>query len=552
MHDITSDALQLRVAEWLTGQGTPVVFGLMGIGNLELIAHLDERGVKYVSARHENGVIAAADAFARVSNRVGVATVSRGAGVSNGVTALVESRKSATPLVLFVGQTATDTGDTQFLDQESVVTAAGIRYVRLHAEDVERSLSQIFAHAFSARCPVVVELSVTDQGPKFPEPSGVPVADEQGIVAAAALLATAQRPAILAGRGAVVTDAGPALERLARRTGAMLTTTAMANGMFTGNPRDLGVCGGFASPEAAARLRSADLLLVFGASLNKWTLRHGGLFAAETPVIRCDIDPAGLTRSDAASAAGSNPAASAVRLTIAGDAAEVAERLLKASSPHTAETAPRDASTAPVPTGATVDDSAAMDPEELCRALAHRLPVARTVSVDSGHFFGYAVRHIRPDTARSNVFSQAFLSMGLSIASGIGAAVARPEAVAVVVAGDGGAAMSIGELDTATRLKLKMVICVMNDAAYGMEVHELSRSGFNPALAQFADVDFAAVARGFGAEGATIRTVADLRVVDEWSQRPDRPLVLDCKIDPTKLADWYVERTAARAAEVPA
>ncbi|MGN6220860.1 MAG: thiamine pyrophosphate-binding protein [Microbacterium sp.] len=527
MAEVTSTQLQIDTAEWLAAHGSPPVFGLMGVGNLHLILALGDLDVAYVAGRHENGVVAAADGWARVTGRIGVATVSRGAGLANGITALVECRKSSTPLVLFVGERAPSPHDTQFLEQEELVRSVGIHYVRLCRNDVEDSLEAIFTFARTAHQPVVVELSASAEHPALPAIADPPLPRQDAITAAATLLAAAKRPLILAGRGAVVADADVALQRLADATGAMLATTAMAHGMFAGDPRNLGVCGGFASPEAAEVLSKADVVAVFGASLNQWTLRHGRLFDTTTAFVRCDLSREALAQGKEST------------VKIAGDARQVAD-LIGSKLRNGKESGPwgRIGSGSPRPAPA----AGRVDAEEVCRHLAEALPRTRTLSVDSGHFFGFPIRHIEPDGARSNVFSQAFLSMGLSIASGVGAAIARRDAISVVVAGDGGAAMSIGELDTACRYNARMLLCIMNDAAFGMEVHELNRFGLPPASAQFEDIDFAAVARGLGAEAATIRSLSDLEVVDRWVTDGRGPLVLDCKIDPTRVADWYLER----------
>lgn len=528
MAETSSRQLQIDTAGWLSENGPSTVFGLMGVGNLHLILALEDLGIAYVSGRHENGVVAAADGWARVADEVGVATVSRGAGLTNAATALVEARKSATPLVLLVGEESPSVKDTQHLAQEALITSIGIRYVRISSADVSGSLTAIFDHARRARQPLVVELTDASAVPAFAAPPAIPRADDAAISAAASLLAKAERPVVLAGRGAVDANATQALSTLAAQTGAMLTTTAMANGMFVGEPGDLGVCGGFASPEAASVLERADLVVVFGASLNQWTLRHGRLFGDSTPIIRCD---ASLSVLD------DRPAT----VAILGDAKEVAERL---SATVSATRSPRDRwATVPDPAPPRAAAPHRVDAEQVCRELDRLLPRERTLSVDSGHFFGFPVRHITPDGARANVFSQAFLSMGLSIGSGIGAALARPDAVSLVVAGDGGASMSIGELDTASRRGLRLLLCIMNDAAFGMEVHELNRSGLPPESAQFADIDFAAIARGLGAQAITVRSLADLAGVEAWLATSSGPLVLDCKVDPSRVADWYLERS---------
>ena len=107
--------------------------------------------------------------------------------------------------------------------------------------------------------------------------------------------------------------------------------------------------------------------------------------------------------------------------------------------------------------------------------------------------------------------------------------------------GDGGLAMSAGELETLVRYRVPMLVLAMNDAAFGIEVHILRQSGRSPRHAQFTDVDFAAVGRAFGAQGLTVRSLADLEALRAWLVAPQGPMVVDCKLNPDIIADWFRE-----------
>jgi thiamine pyrophosphate-dependent acetolactate synthase large subunit-like protein len=128
-------------------------------------------------------------------------------------------------------------------------------------------------------------------------------------------------------------------------------------------------------------------------------------------------------------------------------------------------------------------------------------------------------------------FTQAFQSIGLGLASAIGAAIAQPQRLTVAALGDGGATMSIAELDTVTRLGLDMVIVVYNDAAYGAEVHHFGPAGHDLDTVRFPETDLASIARGFGLDGATVRSIADMDAVATWlAGDRSRPLLVDAKI----------------------
>jgi thiamine pyrophosphate-dependent acetolactate synthase large subunit-like protein len=186
-----------------------------------------------------------------------------------------------------------------------------------------------------------------------------------------------------------------------------------------------------------------------------------------------------------------------------------------------------------------------IDPRALSIALDELLPAERTVAVDSGHFQGYPSMYLRVPDARGFVFPNAFQSVGLGLGAAIGAAVGRPDRIAVAALGDGGTMMALAEIETAVRYGLGIAIVIYDDAAYGAEVHHFGPHGHAVDLTQFADVDFAAIARGMGADGVTVRAVEDLAPLRDWLARcaagEPRPLVVDAKVNPRTAAAWLEE-----------
>ena len=142
---------------------------------------------------------------------------------------------------------------------------------------------------------------------------------------------------------------------------------------------------------------------------------------------------------------------------------------------------------------------------------------------------------------RGFVFPNAFQSVGLGLATGIGAAVARPDRICVAAVGDGGTLMSLGELETAARYRLPMPIVVYNDSAYGAEVHHFSPEGQPVDIAHFPETDFAALARAAGTKGVTVRKEGDLTPVEDWLEQRDGPLGVDAKVNPDVRAEWLEE-----------
>jgi thiamine pyrophosphate-dependent acetolactate synthase large subunit-like protein len=154
---------------------------------------------------------------------------------------------------------------------------------------------------------------------------------------------------------------------------------------------------------------------------------------------------------------------------------------------------------------------------------------------------GFPPMYLRVPDPAGFVFTQSYQSIGLGLASAIGAAVARPDRLTVACLGDGGALMALPELETLARLRLPMLVVIYNDAAYGAEVHHFGPHGHPTELVRFPDTDFAALARAAGAQGLTAREEGDLGAIRDWLVERGGPLVVDAKITPDFCAEWLEE-----------
>jgi thiamine pyrophosphate-dependent acetolactate synthase large subunit-like protein len=359
------------------------------------------------------------------------------------------------------------------------------------------------------------------------------------VARAAEALAAARRPLIIAGRGALLAGAGPALEALGQRLGALLATSAAANGLFAGNPWALGISGGFASPAAARLIGASDVVLGAGVAFNMWTTRHGRLLDPAAVVIQVDSDAAGIAahhRVDVGVVGDARETAIALEQELAGRGHQGSGRRVPAVAAGIAAGGWRDE---PYDDQGTEDR---IDPRTFSIALEDVLPEERTLAIDSGHFMGWPAMYLTVPDALGFVFTQAFQSVGLGLASAIGAAVARPDRLTVAALGDGGFLMGLSELETAARLRPRLLIAVYNDAAYGAEVHHFGPQGAALDVVRFPDTDLAALARGAGLEAATVRCAQDLAVVRDWLERGSpTPLLLDTKVVPTVVAEWLEE-----------
>jgi thiamine pyrophosphate-dependent acetolactate synthase large subunit-like protein len=517
------------IAETLSRLGCDTVFGVLGSGNFHLVERLTSRhGVSYHWARQETGAVTMADAWARVTGRVGVCSVHQGPGLTNAMTGIAEAAKARTPLLVLAGEVATTAATVnQRVDQDALAGAAGAGADRLaRGRTAAADTVRAWRRAVGERRPVVlsmpIDLQVEDGEP--PGDVGVPRRDPIGppsaeaLRAVAELAAPAQRPLVLGGRGAL--GAREPLEALADRIGALLATSAPAHGLFAGNPWSLGIAGGFASPRAQELLPQADLVLAFGASLNHWTTRRDELIRGR--VVRFDSDPA--------------------MLGVTADAAAAAAALVEALPPH--ETGRRwgmDGLPDPGWPEPAPPAPGTVHPQAVMQALDDLLPLERMLVTDAGHFQGHPPMHLRVPDGGSFVMTQSFQSVGLGLATGIGTAIARPDRITVAVVGDGGLMMALGELDAAAAARVPLLVVVVDDGAYGAEVHHFGPMGEPTSLVEFGQRDFAGVADALGVRAHTVRSLDDLSALSGWLAERDGPYLLDCKVDPQARAEWLQE-----------
>jgi thiamine pyrophosphate-dependent acetolactate synthase large subunit-like protein len=318
----------------------------------------------------------------------------------------------------------------------------------------------------------------------------------------------------------------------------------VAKGLFRDHPWSLDVSGGFSSPLTAELIKGADLVVGWGCALNMWTMRHGALIAEDAVVVQVDDTREALgahrkldlavhgdtaRTAEAAAALLASRSAGGSTVGVGYRSAEVRERL----DGH------RGWRDVPFEDLSTADR---IDPRALTLGLDAMLPAERVVAVDSGNFMGYPSMFLSVPDEQGFCFTQAFQSIGLGLATAVGAALSRPDRMPVAALGDGGALMGISELDTVVRLDLPMVVIVYNDAAYGAEVHHFGPDGHDTGTVRFPDTDIAAIARGYGFASVTVRSLADLSDVADWvASSREKPLLVDAKIVADEPSWWLAE-----------
>ena len=539
------------LAEDITAMGVEAAFGLMSDDTALLVTALDTAGARFYGARHENSAIAMADGYAYASGRLGVAVIGRGPALANGLHGAIYASRTGSPVLLIYGEAATVSQPNGFgpdykaIDGLGVLSAAGLRtFLATSPQSVRAVLADAAAAAMSGTAvslhlPTNVQLAEIER-PKQPLrirqiDRKAATAKPQSIAAAAAVLANASRPLIVAGLGAHRAGAAKAIEALAEKIGALLLTTARGKDLFRGNPNNLGIIGSFSHSIARRMAEQADCVLVFGASLNFLTTSFGTSLP-QAPLIQVDAVRTNIGRWFAAD------------VGLVGDARIVAEQLIEALPERSASAKPFHGETTrkligsfdPARDFQAANTARTFDPRTLALELDKMLPQDRNIVVDGGNFLGVVPYLSVPDPGCFKMIGD-FASIGLGFGAALGVAKARPGKTTVLVIGDGAFLMTMGELETVVREELPIVIVLMNDCAYGAELHFLRLRQQPVAKSMFPDVDFAPIAETFGFEAATIRTLADLHKVAAKLRKPEGPIFLDCKINADVAAPFMSE-----------
>jgi thiamine pyrophosphate-dependent acetolactate synthase large subunit-like protein len=347
------------------------------------------------------------------------------------------------------------------------------------------------------------------------------------------LLAVAERVVVFAGQGAVESGAGAACRDLAAKTGGLLTTTLPARGLFHDDPFCIGITGSFSTEVGLECVKEADLIITVGGSLT-FHAGGGGQLWPNAEVLHIDLKPRSIRQGQRVA-----------RHHLRADARLGVEALTAALPTRTASwrnnalaerirTTPADSMHFDVETGL-------LDPRDAVQALENALPPEWELVNSSGHCSAFFAQ--MPSRSNEHFLSiREFGAIGNGTSFAMGVAAARPQSTVVLFDGDGSLLMSIQELETMQRHGMNILIVVMNDGAYGSEVHKLRSEGLSEAGSVFGFADFAGIARGFGLHGRTITDAADIPAAVEEFTRTGGAALWDLRV-----SDKVVSRITRQA-----
>ncbi len=328
-------------------------------------------------------------------------------------------------------------------------------------------------------------------------------------------LAQAKCPIILAGRGVMRAGAQTEVEELAERSGALLSTTLLARGMFDHNPFSIGIAGGFARDIAREVGEQADLVIAIGTSLNYYTVDGGSMFP-RAEVAQIDIEPLGLRNG--LKAADLYLRADA-KLAVVEAVKRLRERGGTKASIRSDELARR-IKEEPADRARFSIAPGLLDPRQAIDVLDRVIPKDYDSVSGSGHqaYFHSTMRGRKPENYHA---IRDFGAIGNGISFAIGVAAAKKSGKVVLFEGDGSLLMHIQELEMVRRHRLKLLICVLNDGAYGAEIHKLRADGVDDSGSIFGRTDLASIAKGFGLRGATVTDASQFKLLFDAYQVQD-------------------------------
>jgi len=522
----------------LQAVGIDTCFGVPGGQTVPFYGACRARGFRHVLMHDERNGACAADAYARVSGRVGMCDATVGPGATNLISGLAEAYASAIPVLALVADIKAGREHlrhrgvaSQALEQGQLLGQVAKWVGRVHTPGM---LADIMDHALrvatSGRAgPVVVEVpedvmsapvAAFDLSRFSPQSAVWPrhrsAAPAAQVEEAVALLAKAQRPIVLAGGGALSSGAYAQVLRFADDFGVPVVTSINGKGVIDErHPLAHGVVGVFGDVAASQTLQQADVVLVLGSKFAQFNSFLFRLPAATQAIIHVDLDGEEIGRAI--------PAA----LGIVADIREAAQQIADGLAAAGARFSWSRAGEAPAQPG-TASDDPAVGPEHVVAAINHLIDDHSILVTDASLASGWtASRHQVRQAGRRFLAPRGLAGIGWAGGAAIGAALAaRAGTHVVAVAGDGAAAYWLGEIETAVRLNLPITFVMLNNAGFGWVIQGERSLGISPE-STFSPVDFAAIGRAVGAGAARATTVAEVRSGLKAAIDHPGPFVLD-------------------------
>jgi len=522
------------LVETLAANGVTEVFGIVGSAYMDALDIFPAAGIRFIPVAHEQGAAHMADGYARASGRHGVCIAQNGPGITNFVTAVAAAYWAHSPVVFITPETGSlTTGLGGFQETDQLPIFSKITKYQGHVNNPKR-MAEIAARCFDR---AMLEMGPTQLNiPRDyfygdiqaviqrPMRIGRGAGDAAALDGAAALLAGASFPVIVAGGGVIMADGVGEAVRLAELLHAPVCNSYLHNDSFpASHPLWCGPLGYQGSKAAMKLVSQADVVLALGTRLGPFgTLPQYGMeyWPAGAKIIQVDADAKvlGLVKSVSVGIHGDARAAAAALierlrdrpLACAGNRSERKQRIEAEKAAWEKElgewTHERDPFSLEV-----AANSPYMHPRQMLRELEKAMPKGAMVSTDIGNICSVSNSYLRFDAPRSMFAAMSFGNCGYAFPVACGAKVAAPDRPAIAYVGDGAWGISLNELLTCAREKIGVTVIVFNNGQWGAE--KKNHVDFYSRRFQAVNLEspsWAAVAKAFGCEGMTVDKLSDV------------------------------------------
>ena len=527
------------VCESLLREGVEVIFGLPGGAILPLYQTLPEYPqLRHILVRHEQGAAHAADGYARVTGRPGVAWATSGPGATNLVTGIATAQMDSIPMVVIVGQVARAAiGSDAFQETDTTGISLPItkhNYLVMHASEIPRVVKEAFHIASTGRPgPVLIDIpkdvQLEEAEFEYPEtvdlPGYKPTLEGHGaqIKRAAKLIAESRRPVILAGHGVIFSGAYDELRELAEKAQIPVITTLLGISSFPDtHVLCLGMPGMHGMAYASLAIEEADLLIALGMRFDDRITGKPSAFSVNSKKIHVDIDPSEIGKNIQ------------VDVPIVGDLRRVLLKLNKQVAPDThLEWLQRIDELKEEHPSMTIRETDKLLPQYIINQLSEATKGKAIIVTGVGQHQMWAAQHYVYTEPKSLVTSGGSGSMGYEVPGAMGAQVGRPDRVVWSVAGDGGFQMTMAELATMVENSIPVKFAIINNQYLGMvrQWQEFFYEKSYVATYYTHNPDFVKLAEAFGMLGLRVTDKTQVRSAIEKAMEYDGPALIDFVVE---------------------
>ena len=519
-------------------QGVDRVFCVPGESYLAALDGLFDSGIDTIVGRNEGGVSMMAEAYGKLTGRPGVAMVTRGPGATNASGGVHVAFQDSTPMILFVGQVASDQRDReafQEVDYRQMFGPLAKWVAEIDRTDrIPEYISRAFHVAVSGRPgPVVLALpedmlsataDVADAPRANPARQQISQSAIDDLVAA---MNHAKNPLMLIGGPLWSAQAAADVARLAEQTGWPVATTFRCQDYIDNrHPNYIGDLGIGPNPALAERVAAADTLLVLGARLGEMTSGGYSLFQIPKPsqsLIHIHPNADELGRVYHADLAINCHSSDFLTQAVA------ATRGQSVPTPETERAAYEHWQTPTATPGA-------VKMERIISHLTQTLPDTAIITNGAGNYAAWLHRYYRYESYRTQLAPTSG-TMGYGLPAAISAKLMHPDRDVICLAGDGCFQMNGQEFGTAVQYGANIIVIIANNGVYGtIRMHQARQYPNRPSGTDMVNPDFAALARAYGAHGETVTQTDQFAAALIRARAASKPAIIDLKTDPAAVS----------------